>query len=87
VASHLRDRILQLAGRGDFDENRLDAKRPGRLLKLLPHGAKVRIVRILQHADALQTRQQLAQQAETLCVNLQFKNGKAGDIAAKRLAL
>jgi hypothetical protein len=45
--------------------------------------AKNRVGRILQHADALRGRQQLAQQRETLGVELRGNNGIAGDIAAR----
>ena len=38
---------------------------------------------MLQHADALQARHQLAQHGETLCVELWGNNGKASDITAR----
>src|SRR4029453_16042961 len=53
-----------------------------RLLELFAHGAVIRVSRKLQHADALQARQQLTQQRETLGVNLWANKGKACDITA-----
>jgi len=50
-ANHLGDRILELAGRGDFDEHRLDAERPACLLELFAHGAIMRVGRIQSYAD------------------------------------
>src|SRR5512135_3209627 len=80
-ARQLCDGIPDLARRIEYDEHRLEAMRPAGIGEERALRRPIRIRR-LEHADALESREQLLKDGEILLVDLRPVQGKPGDVAA-----
>ncbi len=83
ASSELRDRVLQLTRRRDFDEDRSQAERAIRPLVFGLRFADESVLGIDQFADTLRAWQQLAQQRQALRVRFRRDERQARDVTAR----